>query len=297
MNKILVLFGILLFTQCNASAQKINSINQADALITAFVADQKIPGLAATVYQKGEIVWSKGYGYADLEHLVKVDPSKTKFRIGSVSKTLTASALGRLMDTKDVDLDAPIQKYVPDFPKKKYDLSMRQLGGHIAGIRHYKGGEFMSTKHYPTVADGLSIFDESPLLFEPGTDYQYSSYGWNLLSAGIEGISGETFLDYIYREVFEELELDNTLAEYPDAIIDHRTSYYINKREGTVNAPFVDNSYKWAGGGFLSTAHDMIKYGIAHMEPGYLSAETLAELQSPQNLTSCLLYTSDAADD
>ena len=284
MIRILWISLVLVLSVISLQAQS-NSSEKARSLVQKFVDDQNIPGLAATVYHKGEIIWSEGYGYANLEHQVKVDPAKTKFRIGSVSKTFTASALGRLMDTKDVDLDAPIQDYVPSFPKKKYSISLRQLGGHTAGIRHYKGGEFTSSKHYPTVIEGLDIFKESPLLFEPSTKYQYSSYGWNLLSAGIESIAGSPFLDYISREVFEELDMKSTLAEFNDRIIPHRTAYYISGREDILNAPYVDNSYKWAGGGFLSTTHDLVLFGKAHMNANYISQPSLDALMKPQSLT------------
>ena len=82
----------------------------------------------------------------------------------------------------------------PDFPEKKYPITVRQVAGHTAGIRHYKGNEFLSDKYYATVREGLTIFENDPLLFEPDTDYSYSSYGWNLVSAIVEGASGEICL-------------------------------------------------------------------------------------------------------
>jgi len=282
MKRILCLTLALLLSITISIAQ--SPAEQASELIQRFIDQEKIPGLAATIYYKGEIVWSEGFGFANLEHHVKVDPSKTKFRIGSISKTFTASALGRLMDSKSVDLDAPIQRYVSYFPEKEYPISLRQLGGHTAGIRHYQGGEFMSSKHYPTVKEGLDIFKTSPLLFEPSTSYKYSSYGWNLLSAGIESIAETPFLDYISVEVFDKLGMTNTLAEFHSNIILDRTSYYINGKNGFQNAPYVDNSYKWAGGGFLSTTHDLILFGKAHFESGYLTNETLKVLMTPQLL-------------
>lgn len=283
MNRLLFSVSLLLLTSSYAVSQK-SKAEQAHKVVASFVENQDIPGLAATVYHNGEIVWSEGFGYSDLEHSVLVDPAKTKFRIGSISKTLTASALGRLLDTKSIDLDAPIQKYVSAFPEKKYPISIRQLGGHTAGIRHYKGGEFMSTKHYSTVLEGLSIFDKDPLLFEPSTQYKYSSYGWNLLSAAIESLAEVSFLKYMDIEVFQALGMDNTLAEYHDDIIPHRTSYYVKGKNEPKNAPFVDNSYKWAGGGFLSTPHDLVKFGKAHMQTDYLSQKTLDVLLQPQVL-------------
>lgn len=142
------------------------------------------------------MIWSKGFGYADIENQIPVDPSLTKFRIGSVSKTLTAAAMGDLMKKDRLDPDTIVQTYVPDFPKKEYEITVRQVAGHTAGIRHYRGIEFMSSKLFKTVDEGRAIFEDDPLLFEPGTQYSYSSYGWNLISAVIEGASEEDFLGY-----------------------------------------------------------------------------------------------------
>ena len=159
---------------------------RADEMIKAFLAEAKVPGLSVSISQKGNLVFSKGYGYTDTEKKVPVDPSKTKFRIGSVSKTLTAAGLALLYQQGKIDLDAPIEKYVPVWPKKEHKITLRQLGGHLAGIRHYKGMEFYSSKNYPTVSDGLVIFMNDPLINTPGTEYSYSSYGWNLISAAME---------------------------------------------------------------------------------------------------------------
>jgi len=99
-------------------------------------------------------------------------------------------ALGLLYQRGTLDLDAPVQRYVPGFPVKRYPITVRQVAGHLAGIRHYLPGEFENRKHYATVSEGLSIFAGDSLLFEPGTRFEYSSYGYNLLSAVIEGARG-----------------------------------------------------------------------------------------------------------
>src|SRR5699024_4999921 len=115
---------------------------------------------------------------------------------------------------------------------------------------------------FNSVKESLEIFAEDTLLFKPGTDYSYSSYGWNLISAVVEGASGTPFLTYMKNEVFTPLNMDQTVAEYTDSLISHRTDYYTHADDGTVlNAPAVDNSYKWAGGGFIGTAEDLIMFG------------------------------------
>jgi len=233
------------------------------------------PGLSVAVGLDGEVVWAEGFGYADLENRVPVWPS-TKFRIASISKPVTAAALGILLEEDRLDLDAPVQRYVPGFPEKRWPITTRQLGGHLAGIRHYRGSENLNRTHYDDVVDGLEIFSADPLVHEPGTEYLYSSYGWNLISAVIQGVAGEPFLDYMRRKVFDPLAMNETVAEHVDSLIYHRARFYLRGEDGRIiNAPYVDISNKWAGGGFLSTASDLVRFGLAHFGEEFLKPETV----------------------
>jgi len=241
-----------------------------------------LPGLSVAVGVRGRIVWAEGFGWADIEQRVPVRPS-SKFRVGSVAKPMTAALLALLFEEGKIDLDAPVQDYVPSFPTKRGPVTTRQLAGHTAGIRHYQGNEFLNTRHYETVEEGLAIFAADPLMFHPGTAYAYSSYGWNLVSAVIESASGEAFLEQMEARVFEPLGMRETEPDQNRLILLERVRPYVRNADGRLeNAPYVDNSYKWAGGGFLSTAEDLVRFGFAHMEPGFLDAETLALFQASQ---------------
>ncbi len=256
----------------------------ARVLLDSVMKAHSIPGLSAAVGRGDRVLWSEGFGSADLTHGVSVT-QLTKFRVGSVSKPLTAAALGVLLDAGRLDLDAPVQRYVPSFPEKRWPVTTRQLAGHLAGVRHYRGMENFSSARYPTVLSGLAIFRDDSLLHEPGTAYVYSSYGWNLISAVVEGASGEPFLTYMDRVVFDPLEMRHTVAGHTDSIIPHRTRFYVEGEGGQVlNAPHVDNSYKWAGGGFLSTPEDLLRFAAAHLDADFLSAATLEVLFEPQRL-------------
>ncbi len=234
-----------------------------------------IPGISMTVAVDGKIVYSEGFGYADLEERVPVWPT-TKFRIGSISKPLTAVGLMELVQAGKVDLDAPVQKYVPSFPDKGATITVRMIGGHLGGIRHYKGDEMENQKHYNDVLEGLKIFQDDPLVSPPGTKFNYSSYGFNLVSAVIESASGENFLAYMQEHVFTPLGLVHTTADQNTRIVEERSRFYELPKDGSVqNAPYVDNSYKWAGGGFLSTTEDLVRFGTAMLQPGILNAQSL----------------------
>ncbi|HWZ97591.1 MAG TPA: serine hydrolase domain-containing protein [Candidatus Dormibacteraeota bacterium] len=245
-----------------------------------------IPGFSVTVARDGEIIYSEGFGYADVEQKVAAWPT-TKFRIGSVSKPLTAVALVKLVEQGKLDLDVPIQKYVPTFPDKGDVITARMLAGHLAGIRHYNGDEFFIQKHYETVLDGLAIFQNDPLASPPGTKFNYSSYGFNLLSAAIEKACGEDFLSCMHELVFTPLGLRSTIEDQPSEIIEQRSRFYDHPKDKPLqNALYVDNSYKWAGGGFLSSTEDLVRFGSALLQPGYLKKETLALLFTSQKTRS-----------
>jgi len=242
----------------------------------------RISGLQVAVGVDGKLVWSEGFGYADVARKVPVT-AETQFRIGSVSKPLTAAALALLYERGKLDLDAPVQRYVPSFPDKGYPITTRQLAGHLAGIRHYRGDEFVLNRRFGSVGEGLTIFQDDSLLFPPGTRFSYSSYGWNLISAVIEGAAEQDFLSFIGHNVFRPLGMTHTAPDRADSLIPNRTLFYERGPDGGfVPAPTVDNSYKWAGGGFVSTAEDLVKFGSALLNPGFLRAETLELLFTSQ---------------
>ncbi len=246
----------------------------------------EIPGLAVAVGVEGRLVWSQAFGYADRVRHVPATRT-TRFRIGSVSKPLTAAAVALLHEKGLLDLDAPVQRYVPSFPGKEFPVTTRLLAGHLAGIRHYRGEEFRIRRRYANVLEGLEIFRDDPLLHPPGTRFAYSSYGWNLVSAAVEGASGEEFLSHMERQVFGPLGMAHTEADRAEVEIPERSRFYERGEEGVIaEAPAVDLSHKWAGGGFLSTPEDLVRFGSAHLEEGFLREETLELLFASQRTTS-----------
>ena len=208
--------------------------------------------------------------------------------LGVPGASKAAAAVGLLYQEGRLDLDAPVQRHVPSFPvKAKGTVTARLLAGHLAGVRHYRGLEFESSKHYDDVVDALSIFENDTLLSVPGTRYSYSTYGWNLVSAVIQGASGEKFLTYMRTHVLDPLGMRQTVAEYEDSIIVGRGRQYERGRDGRLfNAPYVDNSNKWAGGGYLSTASDLVRYGSSYLQGTLLRPETVALMWTSQRTTS-----------
>ena len=262
------------------------AIEQARVEIQVLI-DKGAPGVSIAVGVGRKLIWAEGFGYANVEHRIPVT-TLTKFRIGSVSKPMTAIAMALLVEQGLLDLDAPIQKYVNDFPvKEKGPVTTRLLASHRAGIRHYlpdMSDNFVTT-HYDNVLDALEIFEDDPLLFVPGEQFSYSSHGYNLISAVIQQASGEEFIALMRQRVWSPLGLMDTVADHTDYIIENRAAPYTRRADGRLrNAPFVDNSYKWAGGGFLSTPSDLVRFGFGVFYSGIVKQETLQMLLAPPQL-------------
>jgi CubicO group peptidase (beta-lactamase class C family) len=274
--------GQAALAEMRSTARDRAAVARACALIEREMARTLAPGVSVAVARDGRLVWSEGIGSADVELQVPVSTT-TRLRIGSVSKPLTSAALGALVEDGRLDLDAPVQRYVPDFPKKAWPITTRELAGHLAGIRHYERGEFEIRDHYDTVRAGLAVFEKDALLFEPGTQFSYSSYGWNLIAAVIEGASGERFLDFMQKRVFGPAGLVRTGADDPATIVPGRGHFYTRNEAGAVvNAGFVDNSLKWASGGFVSTAEDLVTFANALLEGRLLKPGTVKLLWTSQ---------------
>lgn len=276
---------LLVSTLCGqlsaAEASLTNAIAQARAIIQKELAP-KAPGVSVAVAIDGKLAWSEGFGYMDLEAKKPVT-NTTKFRIGSISKSLTSVGLALMVERGQIDLDAPVQKYVPSFPDKGAPITTRQLAGHLGGIRHYRGRESFRNQPFTNVLSGLAIFQDDPLVAPPGTKYSYSSYGWTLISAAMEAAAHEDFLTCMDQNVIKPLGLTHTRANRKDIIDPDCTKFYANDLLGKYTlAPEVDQSYKWAGGGYLSTPEDLVRFGNALLKPGFLKASSLKLLFTPQ---------------
>src|SRR5689334_11106103 len=159
-----------------ATAQQVAA---ASRFVDSIAAAQQLPGFAATVMEGDRVLWRHAVGYADVASATPAT-SRTQFRIGSVSKLLTATLLMRLSQEGRIELDAPVGRYV-DVPRPLADVTLRQLAGHLGGVRHYRGAEFFSTRHYDRLTDAIEVFARDSLVASPGTRYSYSSYGFNLI--------------------------------------------------------------------------------------------------------------------
>ncbi|NNK76786.1 MAG: beta-lactamase family protein, partial [Maribacter sp.] len=233
---------------------------------------------------------------ADMESKDIVDPKRTIFRIASISKNIAATALAQMVKDGMIALDASLYTYVPYFPRKRYDFSIRQLAGHTAGIRGYRGKEYGSNESY-SIKDSLRIFKDDELLFKPGTNYHYNSFDWVLISLAMQEASGIPFEDYVAKKVLKPLKLKNTVPEFKESLGLFEQSndlqlatFYSRSRTGFREAIPVNNRYKLAGGGYLSTSDDIAKFGQAYLNNRVLDKTVLSDFLTSENIDGVPTY-------
>ena len=277
-------------TQWSPPAQWHDAVERSRQTVRAGVSKQNLPGVSVAVGIGGDVVWAEGFGWADLENHVPVTPG-IRFRTGGVSMALTSAAVGLLLEKHRLDLEDEIQMHVPAFPKKQWPVTLRELMGHIAGVRSDKGDEEPLSERCDVAVDGLKRFAESPLLFEPGSRYRYSTYGWVLVSAAVEAASEEPFFSFMRTQVFKPLAMADTTHETAaEPITDRATLYYPkfsgDPRYGPEAARDGDYACFAGAGAFLSTPSDLVRFGMAINNGRLLKPTTVKTLQAMQHLTS-----------
>lgn len=287
--RLLVLVSLLLMSIIITAARDTNDQQAVLQTIDDYVKTQmqadRIPGLVIGFTLDGYL-WAKGYGYSDLENMVKTKP-ESAFRLASITKTLTAIAVLQQVEAGRLDLDAEVQKYVPYFPQKKWPVKVGQLLGHLGGISHYKNydqeGHF---KQQMDTQEAIAVFKDFDLIAEPGTTYHYSSYGYNLLGAVIEGATGTTYSDYLQENILKPLNMFATRLDNPDDLIPNRVRGYRLLKGKIKNSEFINISSRFAGGGTRSTVLDLLKF-----------AQGICDGQLLQPATWHTMFTSQATKD
>ena len=277
--------------QAAPSAQWSDAVARGRQIMRDGLSSQNLPGLSVAVGVNGDIVWAEGFGWADLERRVAVSPHH-RFRIGTASTVLTSAAAGLLVERGRLNLDEAIQTYVPEFPARAGPVTVRRLMGHLSGVRTDGGDEGpLFAERCERAADALPVFAERPLLFEPGTQYRYSSYGWILVSAAIEAAAGEPFLTFMREQVFEPLGMDDTRADsaakpVPDRVTPYFPRFAADPRYGPDLMRPIDYSCYAGAGAFLSTPSDLVRFGMAIQRGTLLQPATVELLQTSQRLSS-----------
>jgi serine beta-lactamase-like protein LACTB, mitochondrial len=269
------------------------AVEQGRQIVRARLIEQNLPGLSVAVGVAGDIVWAEGFGWADLDKRVPVAPDMT-FRIGTTSVALTSAAVGLLLEKRRLSLDDSIQIQVPEFPKHQWPVTLRQLMGHTAGVANDGGDEgplFTQSCERPVEALQFLSGHERELLFEPGTQHRYSSYGWIVVSAAVEAAAGEPFLTFMRKQIFEPLGMRDTKADSATEPIPNRVTPYFPRfaadpRYGPDLMRPIDYSCYAGSSAFLSTPSDLVRFGIAINSGKLLQPATRQLLQTSQRLAS-----------
>jgi serine beta-lactamase-like protein LACTB, mitochondrial len=253
---------------------------------------QRNIGLAVAVWHRGRVVFAAGQGFADLEQSVPVS-RETRFQVASVTKAFTGLVLLKLVEAGRIDLDAPIQRYVPTFPQKPGEpITLRLLQAHLGGIRGYRPGERTTSffdRHFDRAMDATVVFAQDSLGAPPGTRPIYSSYGYNLIAAAIEGATGRRYTEILATDIIGPLGLARTAPPDARVPIRHRSRSYTYRAP---NNPSVetdtvfrgrdfDFSYNAGGGNLLTTAEDLVRFGSGLLAPGFLKPEMRTLLLTP----------------
>jgi CubicO group peptidase (beta-lactamase class C family) len=229
----------------------------------------------------GDETWARGFGFADAEDGSPMKP-ESSFRMASVTKPMTAVGVLQLVEQGKMDIDAEIQTYVPYFPKKKQPVTVRQLLAHLGGISHYKDfAKELHIKEHKDTKEAIAIFQDFDLVAEPGTKFRYSSYGYNLLGAAIEGASGQPYGEYMREHVWGPAGMADTRMDDPRAFIPNRVRGYDRENGKLVNSEFVDTSSRFAAGGTRSTVVDLLKFARASLDGRLLHKTRLDEMMTP----------------
>jgi CubicO group peptidase (beta-lactamase class C family) len=263
------------------------SIVRIEAAIDAYMAANHVPGLSVALVIDGRPGWSRGFGLADVENAVPATAS-TAYRSASIGKTMTATAAMRLVEAGKLDLDADIRRYCPAFPVKPWTITVRHLLSHQSGIRHYGGPrdreEQASTVHYADVVDAMAPFKDDALLFQPGTRFGYSTYGYDVLGCVLQGAAGAPFLDVMRTQVWQRAEMRATRDDDPAALIDRRAAGYVLVDGAVRNAPHVDMSNRMPAGGYLTTVDDLARFEAAVLDGTLIQPATLQRMLAPSVL-------------
>jgi CubicO group peptidase (beta-lactamase class C family) len=273
------------------AAHWVAAVDQGRRIVREGLVAQNLPGVSVAVGVGGEIVWAEGFGWADLEKRVPVTPD-TKFRIGTASTALTSAAAGLLLEQGRLKLDDPIQAYVPEYPRKPWPVTLRQVMGHTAGVGNDSGDEGpLFAKHCARPVEALQAFGEDALRFEPGTEYRFSRYSWILVSAAIEAAAKEPFFLFMQKQVFEPLGMHATTSDSLTEPIEHRAAFYFpafaaDPRYGLDPMRDLDYSCYAGSSAFLSTPSDLVRFSTAMGSGKLLKLETVRLLQTSGRLAS-----------
>ena len=250
-----------LYSEVKADALSPETTSRIDAIIANRMEAAPFPGLAIAIERKGELVYAKGFGKADLEQDVPVTVD-TVFPIGSITKSFTGLALAQLAVDGKVSLDETAGHYLPDLPEPARSVKVRNLLDHTGGLVNYTDQPefpYNAQKEF-TREEMVGYFASKPLMFKPGTAWSYSNSGTYLIGLIIEKVSGVTYDEYVRTHILEPFGMSKSLYTDWTRLVPHRAQGYKKGKNGWQNALQYDPIVPFSAGAIMSTVGDLLKY-------------------------------------
>ncbi|MCU0337617.1 MAG: beta-lactamase family protein, partial [Sediminibacterium sp.] len=271
---------LLSFLPIIAFAQS-NSTASIETYMSAYASVRQFSG-SALVVKQGKVIYEKAFGEADKEWQIK-NTNQTKYRIGSNTKQFTAACILKLHEQGKIKLDDKLSKYLPSYPKGD-SVTVHMLLTHTSGITDYTNLDaFWNTYAYvPIQPDSfISVFKNKPYDFSPGTQCSYSNSGYYLLGIIIEKASGESYSDYLYKNILNPAGLKDTGFDQLDAILEFRSRGYYSVKDKYYNAPYITMEGPWSAGALYSTGRDLYNWSKALYTNKILTAESVKKMTTP----------------
>ena len=284
-----LLFSLIALSQnlCYGADISVDAnLDPVEALIQTEMQHRHIPGIAVAIIEEGEFasVWT--LGLADLENQIPVTRD-TMFRFASVSKPISAVAVMKCVEDGRLNPDTSLVTLGLSVPPHLAKITIRQLLSHQSGLRHYQGNaETQPLHHFTNLADAVKAKAADPLLFEPGTRFGYSTYGYLVLGHAVEMATGTPFMNQLSNSVFQTAQMKHARADHLYELIPHRAQGYFRSLNGQLrNSQPADLSGKIPGGGLIGTIDDLAAFAIALLNNKLLTPQTRGMMWTKQGLS------------
>lgn len=236
-----------------------------DTLLSGYQKNRAFIG-SALIAKGGKVIFEKGYGMANVELDVPNGPD-TKFRLGSITKQFTATAILQLEEQGKLSVTDTACKYLAECPESWKAVTIHQLLSHTSGIPSYTDGpEFAQPKMMRIPLKPVEILmltKDKPLEFQPGEKWKYDNSGYIFLGVIIEKVSGEKYAEYLKKHIFGVLDMQDSGYDDSSVILKNRAQGYRSVTDGFRNADYLDMSLPYAAGSLYSTVHDLYRWDRA----------------------------------
>lgn len=282
MKTFLTFFLFLLSLHFNYSQ---NLDSQIDNIISSVYTSNQ-PGISILVAKEGKTIYKKAFGVSNLE-LEKVMTPKNVFEIGSITKQFTAVSILMLEEQGKLNVEDEITKYIPDYPTRGKIIKIRHLLNHTSGI---KGNTPVSDKNMAktdmTPKELINYFKNKPMNFDPGEQFRYSNSGYILLGYIIEMVTGQSYADFIEKNIFEKLDMNSSYVGNPKNPIKDSAFGYKHDQGNYVDADYLNLTIPYAAGAIMSTVDDLLKWQNAISANTLIKKTSLEKAINPSSLNN-----------